>query len=51
MKDLLLALQQKMKEEKELKRAQIDARHEYIIDAVARSLTIDRCEVRDGEVF
>nr|XP_018671052.1 dynein heavy chain 5, axonemal isoform X3 [Ciona intestinalis] len=39
---------QKMKEEKETKRAHLDGRHEYIIDAVARALNLERSEVEEA---
>ncbi|XP_038070084.1 dynein heavy chain 5, axonemal-like isoform X1 [Patiria miniata] len=40
--------QQKLKEEKEAKRAHLDSRHEFIIDATAASLSLDKTEVEDA---
>ncbi|XP_076818600.1 dynein axonemal heavy chain 5-like isoform X2 [Clavelina lepadiformis] len=39
---------QKMKEEKESKRAHLDARHEYIIEAITRALRLERIDVEDA---
>ena len=40
--DIFVILQQKIKEEKESKRAHLDARHEYIIEAVTKALCLER---------
>ncbi|KAI0224995.1 Dynein heavy chain 5, axonemal, partial [Lamellibrachia satsuma] len=40
--------QQKLKEEREAKRAQLDERHDYILVTVADSLGLDRSEVEDA---
>ena len=40
--------QQKLKEEKEAKRAQLDGRHQFIIEATAGSLSLDVAEVEDA---
>ncbi|CAM4590230.1 unnamed protein product [Lepidochelys kempii] len=41
-------MQQKLKEEKEAKRAQLDGRHDYILDIVASCVDLDKAEVEDA---
>ena len=41
-------LQQRLKEEKEQKRCQLDKRHNYIIQIVADTFGLDKAEVEDG---
>ena len=40
--------QQKLKEEREAKRATLDERHEFVMDAVATSLNLEKAEVEDA---
>ncbi|CAH1269411.1 DNAH5 [Branchiostoma lanceolatum] len=40
--------QQKLKEEREAKRAMLDARHDYVLETVSRSLNIEKTEVEDA---
>nr|XP_013808177.1 PREDICTED: dynein heavy chain 5, axonemal isoform X2 [Apteryx mantelli mantelli] len=41
-------LKQKLKEEREAKRAQLDGRHDYLLDTVASCVNLDRAEVEDA---
>nr|XP_009683066.1 PREDICTED: dynein heavy chain 5, axonemal [Struthio camelus australis] len=41
-------LKQKLKEEREAKRAQLDGRHNYLLDTVASCVNLDRAEVEDA---
>ncbi len=41
-------LQQKLKEEREAKRARLDDRHSYVLTTVADALGIERAEVDDA---
>ena len=40
--------QQKLKEEREAKRSQLDERHYYVLQTVADSLGMERAEVEDA---
>ncbi|XP_043921722.1 dynein axonemal heavy chain 5-like [Protopterus annectens] len=48
LKHVPLDLMQKLKEEREAKRSQLDARHDYILGIVASSLGLDSAEVEDA---
>eukprot|EP00079_Xenopus_tropicalis_P026874 XP_012820905.1 PREDICTED: dynein heavy chain 5, axonemal [Xenopus tropicalis] len=41
-------IQQKLKEEKEAKRAQLDGRHDYVLGIVAACLNLEKSEVEDA---
>ncbi|KAG8442619.1 hypothetical protein GDO86_011415 [Hymenochirus boettgeri] len=41
-------MQQKLKEEKEAKRALLDGRHDYVIESVAACLNLEKTEVEDA---
>ena len=43
-----ISFQQKLKEEREAKRAQLDDRHDYILVTVADALGLDKSEVEDA---
>lgn len=43
----LFCLQQKLKEEKEAKRATLDSRHQFLFSTVATKLRIPESEVED----
>ena len=45
---ICLCAQQKLKEEREAKRAQLDDRHGYLLVTVADSLGLDKSEVEDA---
>lgn len=45
---ILYFLQQKLKEERDAKRAQLDERHNYILQTVADSLGLERSETEDA---
>ncbi|XP_074682115.1 dynein axonemal heavy chain 5 isoform X1 [Strix aluco] len=40
--------QQKLKEEREAKRARLDGRHDYLLDTVASCVNLDKAEVEDA---
>ncbi|KAM6102183.1 dynein axonemal heavy chain 5 isoform 6-T6 [Theristicus caerulescens] len=40
--------EQKLKEEREAKRARLDGRHDYLLDAVASCVNLDKAEVEDA---
>lgn len=40
--------QQKLKEEREAKRAQLDGRHDYILSIVAACLGLEKADVEDA---
>ena len=44
----LHVLQQKLKEEREAKRSQLDERHNYILNTVADCLNLEHSEVEDA---
>ncbi|XP_077383165.1 dynein axonemal heavy chain 5 isoform X2 [Festucalex cinctus] len=44
----LKELQQKLKEEREAKRAQLDGRHDYVLSIVASCLGLEKAEVEDA---
>ena len=41
-------MQQKLKEEREAKRAQLDVRHDYILSIVASCVGLEKAEVEDA---
>ena len=45
---LSLCLQQKLKEEREAKRAQLDGRHDYVLSIVASCLGLEKADVEDA---
>jgi len=44
----LLITQQKLKEEREAKRAQLDSRHDYILSIVSSCVGLEKAEVEDA---
>nr|XP_033785734.1 dynein heavy chain 5, axonemal isoform X1 [Geotrypetes seraphini] len=46
--DAVIMPEQKLKEEKEAKRAQLDARHDYVLGIVALCLDLEKTEVEDA---
>ncbi|GLD56547.1 dynein heavy chain 5, axonemal isoform X1, partial [Lates japonicus] len=44
----LKEMQQKLKEEREAKRAQLDGRHDYILSIVASCLGLEKADVEDA---
>ncbi|PKU48615.1 dynein heavy chain axonemal [Limosa lapponica baueri] len=47
-KDYYVSLLQKIKEEREAKRARLDGRHDYLLDTVASCVNLDKAEVEDA---
>jgi len=45
---VFLVSQQKLKEEREAKRAQLDGRHDYVLSIVASCLGLDKPDVEDA---
>ena len=45
---MIVCFQQKLKEEREAKRAQLDERHDYILLTLAESIGVDKAEVEDA---
>lgn len=45
---IVYIFQQKLKEEREAKRAQLDERHGYLLTTIADSLAIEKSEVEDS---
>ncbi|XP_078543788.1 dynein axonemal heavy chain 5 [Lissotriton helveticus] len=45
---LTRVLKQKLKEEKEVKRAQLDGRHDYVLGIVAACLDLEKAEIEDA---
>ncbi|XP_027744232.1 dynein heavy chain 5, axonemal isoform X6 [Empidonax traillii] len=41
-------IKQKLKEEREVKRARLDGRHDYLLDTVASCVNLDKAEVEDA---
>ncbi|KAJ1203113.1 hypothetical protein NDU88_006907 [Pleurodeles waltl] len=41
-------MEQKLKEEKEAKRAQLDGRHDYVLGIVAACLDLEKAEIEDA---
>ena len=46
--NFFVSFQQKLKEEREAKRSQLDERHEFIMDGVASSLNLEKADVEDA---
>ncbi len=44
----ILSLQQKLKEEREAKRASLDERHYYILTTVADALGLEKSDIEDA---
>lgn len=42
-----LTFQQRLKEEREAKRAQLDGRHDYVLSIVASCVALEKAEVED----